>query len=98
MKKRFMCALLTLVLLVGLVPVTVSAADHKISEAAITVLKQLTTFKDTCYYVTGSEFRTGYGTVCKEKHHFDTTGKPMDTDKNVHTITQKQADTALKIL
>lgn len=96
MKKRFVCALLALVLLVGLVPVTAAAAENKISEAAITVLKQLTTFKDTCYYVTGSEFRTGYGTVCKEKHHFDTTGKPQDTDKNVHTITQKQADTALR--
>ena len=96
MKKRFMCALLALVLLVGLVPVTAAAAENKISEAAITVLKQLTTFKDTCYYVTGSEFRTGYGTVCKEKHHFNTTGQPQDTDKNVHTITQKQADTALR--
>ena len=96
MKKRLACALLALVLLVGLVPVTASAAEHKISEAAITVLKQLTTFKDTCYYVTGSEFRTGYGTVCQEKHHFDTTGKPQDTDKNVHTISQKQADTALR--
>ena len=96
MKKRFVCALLALVLLVGLVPVTAAAAENKISEAAITVLKQLTTFKDTCYYVTGSEFRTGYGTVCKEKHHFDTTGQPQDTDKNVHTITQKQADTALR--
>ena len=96
MKKRLACALLALVLLVGLVPVTASAAEHKISEAAITVLKQLTTFKDTCYYVTGSEFRTGYGTVCKEKHHFDTAGKPLETDKNVHTISQKQADTALR--
>ena len=96
MKKRFVCALLALVLLVGLVPVTAAAAENKISEAAITVLKQLTTFKDTCYYVTGSEFRTGYGTVCKEKHHFNTTGQPQDTDKNVHTITQKQADTALR--
>lgn len=96
MKKRFVCALLALVLLVGMVPVTAAAAENKISEAAITVLKQLTTFKDTCYYVTGSEFRTGYGTVCKEKHHFDTTGQPQDTDKNVHTITQRQADTALR--
>lgn len=96
MKKRFVCALLTLVLLVGLVPVTASAADHKISEAAITVLKQMTTFKNTCYYVTGSEFRTGYGTVCTEKHHFLTNGQPKDTEKNVHTITEKQADTALR--
>ena len=54
MKKRFVCALLALVLLVSLVPVTTMAADQKISEAAITVLKQLTTFKKECYYVAGS--------------------------------------------
>ncbi|MDO5546524.1 MAG: SH3 domain-containing protein [Eubacteriales bacterium] len=96
MKKRFVCALLALVLLVGLVPVTASAADQKISEAAITVLKQLATFRNTCYYVSGSEYRTGYGTVCSEKHHFDTTGKPKSTDENEHTISQAQADTALR--
>ena len=95
MKKRFVCALLTLVLLVGLVPVTASAADHKTSEAAITVLKQLTTFKSTCYHVTGSEYRIGYGTVCTEKHHFDTNGQPKASE-NVHTISEKQADTALR--
>ena len=96
MKKRFACALLALVLLVGLVPVTASAADHKISASAITVLKQLTTFRNTCYYVSGSEFRTGYGTVCDETHHFDITGKPKVTEKNQHTITQDKADTALR--
>ena len=96
MKKRFVCALLALVLLVGLVPVNAAAAENKISEAAITVLKQMTTFKDTCYYVTGSEFRTGYGTVCSEKHHFDNKGQPLDTQKNVHKITEKQADAALR--
>ena len=96
MKKRFVCALLALVLLVGLVPVTASAAENKISESAITVLKQLKTFKNTCYYVSGSEYRIGYGTVCSEKHHFDTNGKPKDTDDNRHTISEKKADTALR--
>ncbi|MCI6228855.1 MAG: SH3 domain-containing protein [Clostridiales bacterium] len=96
MKKRFVCALLALVLLVGLVPVTASAAGNKISEAAITVLKQMTTFRNKCYYVTGSEFRIGYGTVCTEKHHFLPNGQPKDTDKNVHTITEKKADAALR--
>ena len=95
MKKRLVSALLALVLLVGLVPVAASAADHQISEAAITVLKQLTTFKDTCYYVTGSEFRTGYGTVCTQKHQFDSFGKPTGTS-NEHKITQLKADTALR--
>ena len=96
MKKRFVCALLALVLLVGLVPVTASAAENKISEAAITVLKQLTSFRSTCYYVSGSEFRTGYGTVCTEKHHFDTKGQPKNTVENEHTITEKKADTELR--
>ena len=31
MKKRFVCALLALVLLVGMVPVTAAAADNKVS-------------------------------------------------------------------
>ncbi|MDY3225157.1 MAG: hypothetical protein SOW84_04690 [Candidatus Faecousia sp.] len=95
MKKRIVCALLTLVLLVGLVPVTASAAEYKTSEAAITVLKQLTTFRDTCYRVAGSEYRIGYGTVCGEKHHFNTDGTPK-TAENEHKISQKQADTALR--
>ena len=95
MKKRFVCVLLTLVLLVGLVPVTAAAADHSVSEAAITVLKQMTRFKSQCYHVAGSEYRTGYGTVCEKKHHFDTNGNPK-ADENVHTITEKQADTALR--
>ena len=95
MKKRFVCVLLTLVLLVGLVPVTASAADHSVSESAITVLKQMTKLKTKCYYVAGSEYRTGYGTVCKEKHQFNGDGVPTG-DKNVHEITEMQADTALR--
>ena len=95
MKKRFACALLALVLLVSLVPVTTMAADQKISEAAITVLKQLTTFKKECYYVTGSEYRVGYGTVCQEEHHFDSYGVPKASE-NKHTITEKKADAALR--
>lgn len=95
MKKRFACALLALVLLVSLVPVTAMAADQKISEAAITVLKQLTTFKKDCYYVAGSEYRVGYGTVCEEEHHFDASGAPK-VGENQHTITEKKADAALR--
>ena len=98
MKKRFVCALLALVLLVGLVPVTASAAENKISESAITVLKQLKQFKATCYYVSGSEYRVGYGTVCSEKHHFDVNGRPKATDDNKHTISEKKADTRVSQL
>ena len=109
MKKRFVCALLTLIMLLSLIPVGASAASHKTSEAAITVLKQMTTFKDTCYYYSGSEFRTGYGTVCEKTHHFKEDGTPYgDSDfvgkdekfikdhNNKHTITEKNADTALR--
>ena len=111
MKKRFVCVLLTLIMLLGLVPMGASAASHTTSAAAITVLKQMTSFKGTCYYVSGTEFRTGYGTVCEKTHHFkhgnatdphknvpdnskvDTkTGKPL----NEHTITEKNADAALR--
>lgn len=101
MKKRFVCALLALVLLVGMVPVTAAAADNKVSEAAVTVLKQMTPIKfnsegkSECYFVSGSEYRIGYGTVCQEKHHFNVDGTPKASE-NVHTISQRQADTALR--
>ena len=46
MKKRIVCVLLALIMLLGLVPMGASAASHTTSAAAITVLKQMTTFKD----------------------------------------------------
>ena len=64
MKKRIVCVLLTLIMLLSLIPMGASAASNKVSEAAITVLKQMTTLKTVCYHYSGSEFRTGYGTVC----------------------------------
>lgn len=108
MKKRIVCVLLTLIMLLSLVPMGASAASREISEAAITVLKQMTTRKTQCYYYSGSEFRTGYGTVCEEKHHFkyDAAQKKnvpdnsvLDDDgniANIHTITEKNADLALR--
>ncbi len=103
MKKRIVCVLLTLIMLLSLIPMGASAASHSVSAAAITVLKQMTTLKTTCYHFTGSEFRTGYGTVCEEKHYFKTDGTPDNTklDKkgnvlNEHTISETQADTALR--
>jgi len=103
MKKRIVCVLLTLIMLLSLVPMGASAASHTTSEAAITVLKQMTSFSANCYHFTGSEFRTGYGTVCEERHHFKTDGTPDDekmnedgTFANVHTITEKNADLALR--
>lgn len=104
MKKRIVCVLLTLIMLVSLVPVTAltaSAASLKTSEAAITIMKKLAIFKDKCYQVPGTnEFRIGYGTICSEKHK--TTykdGKVQDsTDAGKHSITQAQADQALRKL
>ena len=54
MKKRIVCVLLTLIMLLSLVPMGASAATHTISEPAITVLKQMTTLKTKCYYYSGS--------------------------------------------
>lgn len=104
MKKRIVCVLLTLIMLVSLVPataLTTSAASLKTSEAAITIMKKLAIFKSTCYQVPGTnEFRIGYGTICSEKHK--TTykdGKVQDSpDAGKHSITQAQADQALRKL
>ncbi len=103
MKKRIVCVLLTLIMLLSLVPMGASAASNEVSEAAITVLKQMTTLKTQCYHYSGSEFRTGYGTVCEKTHHFTVNGTPDNTKTNkdgtianVHTITEKNADIALR--
>ena len=72
MKKRFVCFLLTLMLLVSLVPataLTASAASYGISNSAITVLKKMVSYNRYCYRVAdGSEFRVGYGTICTDQH------------------------------
>ena len=108
MNKRIICVLLTLIMLLSLVPMGASAASKTTSAAAITVLKQMTSLKNECYYHSGSEFRTGYGTVCAEKHVFGTDGKPKanpaeykDKDgntayKKAHEITEQNADAALR--
>ena len=93
MKKRILCVLLTLIMLMSLVPMTAAAASNTTSEAAITVLKQLNTFKSGCYQYSGSVFHIGYGTVCEGEHHFNLDGSPKG-DK--HYTTQAKADTALR--
>ena len=103
MKKRIVCVLLTLIMLVSLVPVTAltaSAASLKTSEAAITIMKKLAIFKNKCYQVgSTNEFRIGYGTVCTEKHETKyENGKVVWVDKKQHTVTQAQADQALRKL
>lgn len=102
MKKRIVCVLLTLIMLVSLVPataLTASAASLKTSEAAITIMKKLAKFSATCYQVGDTnEFRIGYGTVCTEKHETKyVNGKVVWVDKDKpHSITQAQADQALR--
>ena len=101
MKKRIVCVLLTLIMLVSLVPataLTASAASLKTSEAAITIMKKLAKFEKECKQVDGTnEFRIGYGTVCSKKHETEyKDGKVTRTDKETHTITQAQADQALR--
>ena len=104
MKKRIVCVLLTLIMLVSLVPataLTASAASLKTSEAAITIMKKLAIFKKNCYQVPGTnEFRIGYGTICSEKHKTTyKNGMVQDsTDAGKHSITQAQADQALRKL
>ena len=95
--KRIVCVLLTLIMLLGMVPMGASAASHSTSEAAITVLKQMSEnrFKSECYLYRGTEFRIGYGTVCNEKgHKVDTSTLQSIGDK--HTISQVNADKALR--
>jgi len=110
MKKRIASFLLTLVMLVSLVPaaaIPASAASYTVSEAAITVLKKMTTLKTSCYRVGGdsSEFRIGYGTVCNVgKHKVKKDGTITVTDgkgkviegAQAHKITEKQADALLR--
>ena len=103
MKKRIVCVLLTLIMLVSLVPataLTASAASLKTSEAAITIMKKLAIFRKNCYQVTGTnEFRIGYGTVCSEKHETKYEGgNVVSGDAGKHSVTQAQADQALRKL
>lgn len=84
MKKRIVCAILSLILLVSLIPagaLTASAASNKVSERAITVLKQLQGYKSQC----STKGYWGYGTKCTEKGAHGS-----------HKISEKNADAALR--
>ena len=83
MTKRLLCALLTVMMLVSLVPataLTASAAGISTSESAITVLKQWEGYSKNC--VNGY---TGYGTKCTK-----------EGDHSTHVTTEAQADAALR--
>lgn len=85
MNKRIVCVLLTLIMLVGMLPMAASAASLSVSERAITVLKQMQNYSKECT-VYGSEYRNGYGTICTEK----------GDDHTAHSISESKADTALR--
>lgn len=80
MKKRILCALLALIMLVGLVPLSASAAGLSVSEDAITVLKQLQIYSTECKQC-GTEWRNGYGTICTRRG-----------EHNAHTDTFNEGD------
>ncbi len=68
MKKRFLCFLLSLLMLVSLVPlgaVPASAVSRSTSENAIKVLKQMETFRAKAYQSNG-QWVIGYGTPAQE--------------------------------
>lgn len=105
MKKRIVCALLTLIMLVSLVnsaALTAFAASAGTSEGAITVLKKMCLKKDYCEQLNKTQtFITGYGTVCKEPgHQVDNKGNLGDGTQGEkhqkHYISEKQADEALR--
>lgn len=84
MKKRLLCFLMALFMAASLVPTAALptfAATLSVSESAITVLKQLEGYSKTC----DTNGYIGYGTKCeKKKGHGN------------HTITEKEADAALR--
>lgn len=85
MKKRIFSVVLALIMLVSLVPaaaISASAATYSISEAAITVLKQMEGYERKC----DDKGYIGYGTLCEEKGPHD----------GAHSMTEKQADKALR--
>ena len=88
MKKRFLCAILALIMMISLVPVTAmnaSAASMKTSEDAIKFIKLYERYSKECYK-DGDRYSIGYGTLCDEKH-------PLGTEK--HTLEEVDASAAL---
>lgn len=88
MNKRIVCVLLTLIMLVGMLPMAASATGKSVSERAITVLKQMQNYSKSCSKEGeyGTEYRNGYGTICTEK----------GDDHTQHSISESTADKALR--
>ena len=91
MKKRILCVLLTLIMLISLVPataITAAAATNAVSENAIYVLKQLEGYQMNC-----KDGYIGYGAQCP-----DCLGKKnVNADVNCGNIMyEKEADSVLR--
>ena len=87
--KRFVCFLLTFLMIVSLVPATVltasAASSLKTSDRAIEMIKQFEGFSEKAYQdVGGTEWYIGYGTQIS------------DPDEYVDGITKTEATTLLK--
>lgn len=78
MKKRILCALLTLTMLLSLVPMTASAASRSVSESAITIIKQFQPYQKGC----SEGGYVGYGTKCPEKGTHGPEGNHKGLEQN----------------
>lgn len=95
MKKRIVCVLLTLMLLLSLVPagaLSASAAELTVSDSGLRVIKDFEGYSKQCKW-DYSQWSIGYGSKCEEKH--------TNTDPEVgalggHTITQTEADAIMR--
>jgi len=89
MKKRILCALLTLIMVLSLVPataITASAAANAASENAITVLKKLEVYTKKCDgSLGGNAGYIGYGLPCGGDH-----------SDGLHVTDETKANTALR--
>ena len=93
MKKRIVCVLLTLMLLMSLVPanaLTASAAELTVSNSGLRVIKDFEGYSNACKW-DYSQWSIGYVTKCEENHTATTeVGKAGG-----HTITEAEASAAL---
>ena len=84
MKRRMLCFLLSVVMLVGLIPVVAQAEETMtISDTAVEVLKKFEGFSPTAYQDYG-QYSIGYGTSCSEADF-----------RNGLTITEEEASRRL---
>ena len=95
MKKRFLSALMAMIMLFSLVPaaaLTASAASFTTSTAAINMLKEFEGYSKECEW-DNAQWSVGYGSACTESGHPST---KTNGTKGGHTITEVEAVAALR--